>query len=97
AIRQSTDVLTISGNITGAGGITLAPTSTSPSAGTVELTGANSYAGGTTVTSGTLIIGASGALSDAPVSITGGLIKLAANTGLAQISSLNITGQGTLD
>ncbi len=59
AVAQSGNVFTISGNISGAGGITLAATS-ALNAGTVVLSGSNSYRGGTTVTSGTLIIGANG-------------------------------------
>jgi autotransporter-associated beta strand protein len=65
--------------------------------GTLTLLGANTYTGGTKVNSGTLIVGASGALPDGNVSITGGTLQLTLNTGLAQMTSLSITGSGTLD
>ena len=37
------------------------------------------------------------ALPNSSVSITGGTLQLAANTGLAQMPSLSITGNGVLD
>jgi autotransporter-associated beta strand protein len=97
AVGQPSNTLTISGNITGNHSFTLANTSAALSAGTVVLTGSNSYNGGTSVTSGTLDIGANGALADGPVSISGGLLELSPNTGQAQITSLSITGSGVLD
>jgi autotransporter-associated beta strand protein len=96
AVQNASNVFTISGNIAGAGGITLA-TASALSAGTVVLSGSNSYAGGTTVASGTLIIAANGALPDGDVAITGGLLQLATATGLARMTSLSITGAGALD
>ena len=45
------------------------------------LSGANSYGGGTTVTGGTLVVAANGALPDGNVTISGGKLQLAANTG----------------
>jgi autotransporter-associated beta strand protein len=97
AVEQSGNVFTISGNISGAGGITLAATS-ALNAGTVVLSGSNSYRGGTTVTSGTLIIGANGALpGNQAVAITGGKLQLAPNTGGETVSSLSITGGGSFD
>jgi hypothetical protein len=71
AVGQSGNVLTISGNIGGGGGITLAATATALSAGTVVLSGVNSYGGGT--------------------------LQLGTGTGLAQMTSLSISGTGTLD
>ncbi|MGD0139641.1 MAG: hypothetical protein ABSD28_12240 [Tepidisphaeraceae bacterium] len=97
AVGQSGNVLTISGNIGGGGGITLAATATALSAGTVVLSGVNSYGGGTTVTGGTLIVGASAALPNGNVAITGGTLQLGAGTGLAQMTSLSMSGAGTLD
>ncbi len=96
AVEEAGNVFTISGNISGVGGITLAATS-ALNAGTVLLSGSNSYSGGTTVTSGTLIVGANGALPDGNVSITGGMMKLNAGTGLARMTGLTISGTGVLD
>ncbi|MGA2440501.1 MAG: dockerin type I repeat-containing protein [Tepidisphaeraceae bacterium] len=97
AVGQSGNVLTISGNIGGGGGITLAATATALSAGTVVFDGVNSYGGGTTVTGGTLVVGVSGALPNGDVTITGGTLQLGAGTGLAQMTSLSISGAGVLD
>ena len=57
----------------------------------------NTFTGGTTVTGGTLLIATNGALPNGNVSITNGLLQLAPNTGLAQITNLSITGTGTFD
>jgi autotransporter-associated beta strand protein len=65
--------------------------------GTEIFTGANSYSGGTSVNAGTLVIGANGALPDGAVSITGGVLRLGADTGAAQSTSLSVTGSGVLD
>jgi autotransporter-associated beta strand protein len=67
--------------------------------GVVELTGANTYTGGTTVSGGTLVAGVTNAIpSQSALSIgSKGAVMLAANTGLATLASLNITGNGTLD
>jgi autotransporter-associated beta strand protein len=68
------------------------------SAGSLTITGANTYAGPTTVTGGQLTIGASGALpTGANVNITGGTLQLAPSTGLATLTSLAIAGTGTFD
>jgi fibronectin-binding autotransporter adhesin len=58
----------------------------------------NTYTGGTTVSAGMLIVGVNGALPDASVAINGaGTLQLGAGTGLAQMTSLSITGGGVLD
>ena len=49
------NVFTISGNISGASSLTIAPTSYSAGVGTVLLSGSNSYSGGTYISSGTLV------------------------------------------
>jgi autotransporter-associated beta strand protein len=97
AVGQSASVLTISGNITGAGGIKLAATSTASSVGTVVLSGANSYTGGTTVNSGTLIAQTGSSIASGPLTITGGAVQLAVGAGAAHVTSLAIRGNGTLD
>jgi hypothetical protein len=57
----------------------------------------NNYAGGTTVTGGTLIVGANGALGNGNAAISGGLLQLGQGTGLAKMTSLSISGNGVLD
>jgi autotransporter-associated beta strand protein len=82
-----------SGSISGAGGITKL------GSGTFTLGGVNSYSGGTTVSAGTLVAGVSNALpSGGALTIQGsGLVQLASGTGLATLTSLAISGNGTLD
>jgi autotransporter-associated beta strand protein len=77
--------------VTGAGGLTKIGTDT------VTLGAADSYAGTTTVNAGTLLVAASGALPGGPVSISNGTVQLGASTGLANVSSLSISGSGTFD
>jgi autotransporter-associated beta strand protein len=66
-------------------------------AGALELSWANTYTLGTSVSAGNLLVGANGALSNGPVNITGGVLQLETNTGLAQMTSMTITGNGVLD
>jgi autotransporter-associated beta strand protein len=69
--------------------------------GTETFSGVNTYTGGTVVSGGVLEIAATGtpasALPDKPVAITGGTLQLGTSSGLATISSLSITGNGTFD
>jgi autotransporter-associated beta strand protein len=65
--------------------------------GTLTLSTANTYSGGTTISAGKLIVGVNGAVPDGAVSISGGMLQLGPSTGLAQVSSLSISGNGTLD
>jgi len=65
--------------------------------GTLTLDTVNTYTGGTTVNAGKLVVGVNDALPNASVSITGGTLQLGAGTGLAQMTSLSITGNGVLD
>jgi autotransporter-associated beta strand protein len=98
AVGQATNTFTISGNIGGTGGITLAGTTFATSVGTVELSGSNNYSGGTTVTGGTLLIAAAGALpASSAVSVTGGTLQLGAGTGVETLSSLSISTGGIFD
>jgi autotransporter-associated beta strand protein len=92
--NNASNVFTVQSNISdgGAGyGLTTA------GSGTIELAGTNTYSGGTTVTGGSLIVGTNGALANGPVTITGGTLQLGASTGLATITSLAISGAGTVD
>jgi autotransporter-associated beta strand protein len=98
AVGQATNVFTISGNISGAGGVNLTSSTVARCAGTVLFTGSNNYTGGTTVNSGTLLIGAASALPVGNnVTITGGQVQLGASIGGVTLSSLAISGNGTLD
>jgi prepilin-type processing-associated H-X9-DG protein/prepilin-type N-terminal cleavage/methylation domain-containing protein len=88
-----------SGNYTISGTGTIGGTGSLTKSGTgfLILSTVNTYSGGTTVNAGTLIVGVNGALPDGTTSITGGTLQLAAGTGLTQMTSLSITGNGTLD
>ena len=55
--------LTIAGGISGAGGLTIGGVPGTPGQGTVILSGANSYSGGTTVAAGTLIVSNTSAIA----------------------------------
>jgi len=95
----SVTVNNTSGNyaISGSGTIAGTGSLTKMGSGLLTLSSINTYTGGTNVNAGTLIIGANGALPDNAVSITGGTLQLAPNTGTAQITSLAIAPGGTLD
>jgi autotransporter-associated beta strand protein len=88
-----------SGNysISGAGGIGGAGSLAKLGVDTATLSTVNTYSGGTSVSAGTLLVGVNGALPNGKVAITGGTLKLGANTGLAQMTSLSIAGSGALD
>ncbi len=88
-----------SGNysISGTGSIAGSGSLTKMGSRTLTLSTVNTYTGGTIVSAGTLVVGVTGALPNSSVSITGGTLQLAANTGLAQMPSLSITGNGVLD
>ncbi|MEI9898084.1 MAG: autotransporter-associated beta strand repeat-containing protein [Chthoniobacter sp.] len=86
--------LTINSDITGVGMLT------SAGSGAVLLTGANTYSGGTTLSSGTLQLGSDGALSTGTVVVAGGgLQAVGAARSLSNPFSLKSTGSvtGSLD
>ncbi len=65
--------------------------------GTLTLSGANTFTGGTTVSAGTLTLGASDVLSSGAVTVSGGTLALGANSdtvGTVLLTSGNITGTG---
>jgi autotransporter-associated beta strand protein len=102
AVGQSNNTFTISGNISGAGGITLNGTTSALSAGTTVLSGINTYLGATTVDSGTLVIGGAASLPTGNAlaigtATTTGAVQLASNTGSKTLSSLTINAGSTLD
>jgi hypothetical protein len=106
AAGTSTGVMTISGAISGTGGVTLNGTTSSQSVGTVVLSGANSYQGATTVdgsaTGGTLVLGAANTLPSTTTltigtATTTALVQLGASTGAQTISGLTINAGSALD
>ena len=82
-------MLDITGNISGTGGLTMA------GLGTLQPYGSNSYAGGTKVNSGTLLVSSAGGLpANKPVTVAGGKLEVAntvAGSNL-HIGALTITG-----
>ncbi len=99
-VRPGSVVINSSGNYTinGSGGIAGTGSLTKSGTGTATLSTANTYTGGTIVTGGTLIIGTNGALSgNQAVTLTGGELQLAQNTGGETLSSLSIASGATFD
>jgi autotransporter-associated beta strand protein len=99
AMQTNTNFNAASADLAVGGAISGAFSLTKLGSHTLTLTGANTYSGATTVTAGTLVIGAAGALpANTGVSINGtSLMQLASNTGLVTVSSLNIASGATLD
>ncbi|HEY1685024.1 MAG TPA: autotransporter-associated beta strand repeat-containing protein [Tepidisphaeraceae bacterium] len=75
----------VNGNMGGVGGITV------NAAGSLTLNGANTYTGSTTVSRGTLTIGATGTLASTQLNLGGGIFALAAGQAGANFSSTNLT------
>ena len=70
---------------------------TKTAAGTVVLSGVNTYTGGTSISAGTLVLGVADALSASGIAtITGGTLALGAANGLASGGAVNVNG-GVLD
>src|ERR1700722_7673117 len=94
AVNNSSGNYTISstGEIAGSGSLTKTGGST------LTLSTMNTYTGGTTVSAGTLVAGINGALpSNQAVTLAGGNLQLAPNTGGETVSSLAISSGSTLD
>ncbi len=99
-VSNAGDALNISGPISGAGGLTV------QGSGTVDISGANTYVGGTTVSSGVLVLGSAQALSPASDVLNiaaGAKMQLANSIGgvTAQLPAVNpgtaIAAGGSLD
>ncbi len=95
---HSVTVNNSSGNytISGTGHIAGTGSLTKMGSDTLTLSTVNTYSGGTIVNAGKLVVGVNGALPDHSLTITGGEVQLAANTGLAQLTSMSISA-GVLD
>jgi autotransporter-associated beta strand protein len=74
--NNSTNALTVSGIVSGAFNLTVA------GSGTTALSGLNTYSGGTTVSSGVLLLGNLYAAQDSIVTISAGMGTLGTNNGL---------------
>ena len=93
-VNNAGNALNITGPITGTGGLTVAGN------GTVAVSGVNSYIGGTTVSSGTLLVGSAQSLptSNAVVNIAAGAkMEIAPNVGGVTLQLPNIASGGILD
>lgn len=86
------DNITISNVISGPGSVVHAGT------GTVTLTAANAYSGGTSINSGTLALGASGSIaSSAVIALAGGtILDVSAVAGFGLASGQLLTGSGSV-
>jgi autotransporter-associated beta strand protein len=85
--------LAIGGNISGAFSVTKLGSHT------LTLSGANNYSGTTTVSAGTLVVGANGALpANSNVAVNGtSTLQLATNTGLTTFSAITLASGARLD
>ncbi len=89
------------GKITGPGSLTVASGGNSGNtnglfrSGVLTLTGSNDYAGGTTITTGTLALGNSDVIPNTPLAIANG--KLDAATFSDTLGTLTITGSATIN
>jgi autotransporter-associated beta strand protein len=90
-----TGTYTFAGIISGVGsGLILNATAE----GTLTLSGANSYNGGTTISDGILQLGAAGVLADAAaITLNGGSLKTGATTGFSEtVGTLNLANSSTI-
>lgn len=87
-----------SGNSTIAGGNVTAASLNKTGAGTLRLSGNNTFSGGGSLTSGTVLAGSSGALGNSTMTLNGGLISVtnSAVTSLSVPLSIGASG-GTVD
>jgi autotransporter-associated beta strand protein len=99
-VKPGSVVINSTGNYTigGIGGIAGTGSVMKSGSGSATLATVNTYTGGTIVNAGTLIVGVNGALpANQAVTINGGTMQLALNTGGETVSSLSIAGGGTFD
>ena len=86
--------MTGSGSIAGPGSLLMS------GSGTLAISNANSYTGGSTINSGTVVVDDSGqrALGIGPVTLAGGTLEIGAKSGsaLVGLSNINVTANSTL-
>jgi fibronectin-binding autotransporter adhesin len=91
AFDSQSNTLRLNGTIGGSGSLTKI------GAGTLTLTAANTYSGGTSLNAGTLAIGNNAALGTGGVTLAGGTVLQAATSGLSLANALTLNGATTLD
>ncbi|HUB24232.1 MAG TPA: PEP-CTERM sorting domain-containing protein [Tepidisphaeraceae bacterium] len=91
-VANSGDTVSISGNVSGVGGVAMSGN------GTLALSGVNTYGGSTVVNGGAFVISNASALpSETGVSVYGGTLKLAGGGSAFTLSSLTVSTGATLD
>jgi autotransporter-associated beta strand protein len=97
ALQANTTVNTASGDVALGGAISGSFSLSKTGTHTLSLNSTNGFTGGTSVSAGTLIANAPGALPGGPVTISGGTLRLAPSVGGTTITNLAISGSGTFD
>ncbi len=87
---QGTQALTISGVISGAGGLT------KNDSGTLTLTGLNTYSGGTVLNKGALILGDAGAIGSGALRVNGASASLDTTGSMSLGNSINLVSGAAL-
>lgn len=89
-------------NIAGSGGLTISSAITGATrsitkdgAGTLTLSGANTFSGGVTLNAGTLSVSSASALGTGTLTLAGGTLRL--NTASVTLGTLSVTGNSTID
>jgi autotransporter-associated beta strand protein len=95
AVGRPQDVFTISGNITGTGGVNLASSTVALAAGTVLFSGVNSYSGGTTISGGTLVAASAGSLPAGGNVTNNASLVVNANNSIGSINGTGTVSIGT--
>jgi autotransporter-associated beta strand protein len=97
ALQANTTVNSASGDVAIGGAMSGSFSLSKSGSHNLTLNSPNSYTGGTSVSAGTLIANAPGALPNGPVTISGGTLQLGPSVGSTTINNLSITGSGTFD
>jgi autotransporter-associated beta strand protein len=89
-VTNSTDTLTVSGAVSGTGGISMS------GAGTLSLSSSNSYAGATTINSGVLSVSAVNAIPSSSAITNSGTLRVLAGSSATPFVIASVSGSGTL-